>query len=280
MNLNRPFILCATDFSPRAIAAASVAAKLAFRRSEKLQLVHACDASRAATIAAAAKYLEAELQRLKRTGAEVVSLLIKGRRPSAAVLEHIQAAKPTLVVVASGIKGPVDRWAVGSFSEFIAESSPVPTLVVRNPAAFESWDWTSDRLKILLALDRYASSDIVLRWARNFQKGGPCDLVSCHVNRHMPTVEELAMPGVQPTNPPALQSQLERELHKKVRDQLGDDASEIVVRPHLGAEGPCIVDIAREVHAHLIAVGTHQRHGFSRVVQFSISRELLHEAET
>ncbi|MEY4938615.1 MAG: hypothetical protein RIQ93_350 [Verrucomicrobiota bacterium] len=276
MKSPRRFILCATDFSPPAVAAASIAAKLALRRAEGLRVAYATGGMGADLKADAKRRLAAEAARLRQTGVEVESLLLQGGNPVTALLDAIRAEPPVLVIVGSGVKGAVDRWALGSFSEQIAESAPVPTLVIRNPEAFENWDWTKGRLKILLALDRQATSDVVLRWAKEFQRAGPCDLVTCHINRRMPTVEETAAVPGRPVNPPALQSRLEREIRKKVRDQLGDDASDVIVRPFFGDPASCIMEIAREVKAPLIAVGAHQRRGLSRLGQFSVSRELLH----
>lgn len=277
MKPNASFILCATDFSPHAVEAADVAAKLALRRSELLRVVHATDATLGSVLAAIKQRLEAEAERLRRTGARVEALLLKAIRPTDILLEYIATTKPELVVVSSSVKGLVDRWALGSFAERIAESSPAPTLVVRNPAAFASWDWTQERLTVLLALDLYTSSDVVLRWAKQFQLAGPCDFIACHVNRRMPSVEEATAVPARATNPPALQSQLERELHKKVRDQIGDDVTGVVVKPYFGDPGAEIVEIAAEKKAQLVAVGTHQRHGLGRLGQFSVSRELLHQ---
>jgi universal stress protein A len=133
-------------------------------------------------------------------------------------------------------------------------------------------------LKVLLALDLYSTSDVVLRWAKQFRMGGPCDLVACHVNWRMPTEKEAGTPQGRAVNPPPLQSRLERELRKKIRDQIGDDTASVVVRPFFGDPGPCIVDIAEEQKVQVIAVGAHQRHGLGRLAQFSVSRELLHLA--
>ncbi len=208
------------------------------------------------------------------------TVLIQGFNSADGLLAHIRAKMPGLVVVASAAKGSLDRWATGSFSERIAESSPVPTLVVRDPTAFDRWNAVKDPLNILLALDLYSTSDVLLRWARSFRKAAPCDLTFCHVNRRMPTVEEAAVSPGRPLNPPSLQSRLKRELHKKVRDQIGNDISPVIVRPFFGDPGPCIVEIADESKAQLIAVGAHQRHGLSRLAQFSVSREVLHLAGT
>ncbi len=273
-------ILCATDFSPAAGAAAAVAAQLAGARAARLRLVHACDPASARVLARAHERLGAEARRLGKFGPEVEPVLLESARLCAAVLACIRSSMPSLVVVASGVKGPLDRWALGSFAEQLAESSPVPTLVVRHPAAFANWDWTKDRLTVLLALDRYPSSDVVLRWARDFRRAGPCDLVSCTINWRMPTAEQAAIAPGRPVNPPELQARLERELRKKVRDQIGDDAGTVVVRPFFGEPGPCLVEVAAEMKAQVIAVGTHQRHGLRRLAQFSVSRALLHETGT
>ncbi|MGH7956757.1 MAG: universal stress protein, partial [Opitutaceae bacterium] len=280
MKPNPSFVLCATDFTPAANDAANVAARLARQRAEGLRLVHATDTTSTRALAETKKRLEAEAQRLRELGATVEPLLLEGMRPSDVLVERIRAERPTLVVVSSSVKGPLDRWAMGSFSERIAESSPVPTLVVRNPAVFENCDWSRDRLKVLLALDLHSTSDVVLRWAKAFRMSTPCDVVSCYVNRRMPTTDEAAVPPGRPVNPPELQSRLERQVQKKLRDQIGDDASTVVVKPYFGDPGPCIAEIAGQVKAHLIAVGTHQRRGLSRLTQFSVSRELLHQAGT
>jgi nucleotide-binding universal stress UspA family protein len=280
MNPTTAFILCSTDFSPASRDVADVAAKIALGRSEKLRLVHISANRSGEALSTARQRLEAEEERLRKRGADVESLLLESSRPTEALLQHIRADLPTLVVVASGVKGPLDRWALGSFSEKVAEAAPVPTLVVRNPAAFQSWDWAKHRLTVLLALDLRTTSDVVLRWAKEFRLAGPCDIVSCHVNHRIPTPEQAAVAPGRPVNPPELQTQLERELQKKVRDQLGDDVSAVIVRPFFGEPAPCIVEIASETKVQLIAVGTHQRHGLNRLAQFSTSRELLRHSAT
>jgi nucleotide-binding universal stress UspA family protein len=278
MNSKPRYILSAYDFSPQAGDAAMVAAKLAVQRGEKLQLVHVTDSPRESVRAVLESRLQTETERLQKLGAEVEPVLLDAPKLSEGLVEHLRKVRPSLVVVGCGVKGLMDRWALGSFSERLAESSPVPTLVVHNPSAFDSWDWTKARLKVLLALDFYASSDVVLRWAKQFQLAGPCDLTACHVNWRMPTTEESASVADSPANPQAVQHRLERELRKKVRDQLGDDSADVVVRPYFGDPGPCIVQIAQEKEAHLIAIGTHQRHGLRRLAQFSVSREVLHQS--
>lgn len=270
-------ILCATDFSPPAAEAATVAAKLAQRHAASLLLVHVAEVGNARTTVALEKRLETEADRLRKYGAQVESILIDDHRHAAALVAYIKKTWPELVVVGSSVKGAMDRWAFGSVSEEIAESSPVPTLVVRNASTFAAWDWTSARLRLLLALDLHASSDGVLRWARQFQRVGPCDLLACHVNWRTPQWDEATGLSVL-ANPPALQQRLERDLRKKIRDQLGNEVDSVLVRPFFGDPGPCVVGIARETEAHLIVVGAHQRRGIHRLAQFSVSRDILHQS--
>lgn len=275
MNSTRALILCATDFSDRANAAATVAAKIALHRTEPLQLVHVCTDLRNSSVAARRRRLEREAVRLRQVGTAVETRLLEASNPSDALVAHVATESPALVVLAAGIKGPLDRWALGSFAERIAEASPVPTLVVRDPQAFEEWDWTKSRLRVLAALDLSASSDVVLRWIKQMGRTGPWDVVPCHVNFRVPPPAEADTPG-RLTNPPSLQRRLERDLKKKVRDQLGDDAANVIVKPNFGEPGPALIETAREVKAHLIVVGTHQRRGLRRLARFSVSRELLH----
>ena len=194
--------MCATDFPPAAIASADVAAKLALQRSEQLRLVHATESTNVRALAETRKRLDAEVARLRKTGVNVAPCLIEGESPTHAVLEQTRAEGASLIVVSSSVKGPMDRWAVGSFSEKMAESSPAPTLVVRDPAAFDSTGGRKGRLKVLLALDLFSTSDVVLRWAREFQLATPCAIVSCHINLRMPTTEEAAVAPGRPVNPP------------------------------------------------------------------------------
>lgn len=275
MNPHRALILCATDFSDRANAAATVAAKIALHRTEPLQLVHVCTDPRSSIVAARRRQLEREAVRLRQFGTAVETRLLEAPSPAGALLAHVRLQAPVLVALASGIKSPLDRWALGSFAERVAEASPVPTLIVRDPQAFEDWDGTKARLRVLAALDLNATSDVVLRWIKQMGRIGPWDVVPFHVNFRVPTPAETETPG-RLTNPPSLQRRLERDLRKKVRDQLGDDAANVIVKPDFGDPGPAIIETAREVRAHLIVVGTHQRRGLHRLARFSVSRELLH----
>jgi nucleotide-binding universal stress UspA family protein len=281
MSSNRPVVVCATDFSDRANHAADAAAKVAAGRSEPLLMVHVTSSRDREALAWVKERLQSEVERLVASGTPAESVLLEGDSPLDALLDFIQAERPALVVVASESKGPVDRWALGSFSEQLAQSSPVPTLVLRDPGPFRDWSWTGRSLKILAALDLKAGSESVLRWVKELGRSGPYDVVACHFNEIIPQLREDLQPAyiqLQATNPPALQLQLEREVKRLVRDHLGSEVTQVIVKPLFGALSWRIFESAREVNADLIVVGPHQRHGISRLFHGSVSRALLHEA--
>jgi nucleotide-binding universal stress UspA family protein len=145
----------------------------------------------------------------------------------------------------------------------------VPTLVVRNPAVSTRGIGAKARLTILLALDFHPTSDVVLRWAKEFRARGSLDLVACHVNWRVPGDQDSLMPGMAVNFRRTATPARARPAEEGAR-QNGDDGIETIVRPYFGDPGPCLVEIASERKAQLIAVGAHQRRGCNRLGQFSV----------
>jgi nucleotide-binding universal stress UspA family protein len=113
LNSTRRFILSATDFSPAAIEASKVAAKLALRRSESLRLIHVSGATTEIARGIVRSRLDAGAQRLREIGVEVETLLLETVRPPEALLERILTDLPTLVFpkLARNAAAPVDNSA-------------------------------------------------------------------------------------------------------------------------------------------------------------------------
>lgn len=211
--------------------------------------------------------------------AAVDPVLLRGFSAGDRLLEYIRQEPPALVVVASAVKAPLDRWAFGSVAEQIAQAAPAPTLVVRDAAAFERWREKGPGLSVLVAVDLYAASDGVLKWVRTLRRAGPCTLTVCHLNAVARPPGSAA--GDAAENSPRVQARLEREVRKKVRDVLGDEPDvNVVVRPTHSQPAATLVSLARDNRADLIVIGTHQRRGLSRLFHASLSRAVLHDAET
>jgi nucleotide-binding universal stress UspA family protein len=96
----------------------------------------------------------------------------------------------------------------------------------------------------------------------------------------MPTDLDLEAAELKLTNPPALQAQLERELSRRVRDAIGKEGNAIVVGPTWSSPGSFIAETAHRIKADLIIVGTHQRQGFHRLLNASVSRSVIHHTDT
>jgi len=279
MNAKSTRLVCATDLSDRAGRAADAALVLAARLRGEMTLVHSAQPGHGTGLVPAQRRLLMESERLHAGGVVVNAVLLRGFPAGDTVLDFLRKDPPSLVVVASEVKGPLDRWAFGSVAEQIAQAASVPTLVIRDAGPFERWREKGPALRVFVAVDLLAPSDGVLKWVRTLRRAGPCALTVCHVNEVSPPPGSGA--GADLVNPPRLQARLEREVRKKVRDVLGEeDEVRVIVQPARFRPGAMIVTLAREAGADVIVIGTHQRHGLSRLFHASLSRTVLHEAET
>ena len=133
-------IICGTDFSQPAQAAANAAAALAVRLDDNLLLVHVEENAGLAALSPqvladfsdrVAERLHEEAGRLRQLGAIVKDRLLTGL-PDEKLAELSRQPRTRLVVVSSlGRRAPA-RWLLGSVSERTAERAAVPTLVVRD----------------------------------------------------------------------------------------------------------------------------------------------------
>ena len=280
-------ILCGTDFSGDARQAANVAAALANRLGAPLVLVHAKGLLihaanphiNAAFLASLDESLHGEAERLRELGATVEECLYDGV-PDEALVQLAEERHARLLVVSSlGLRASA-RWLTGSVAERVAESSPVPTLVVRDAARFEAWARGEQSLKIFVGTDFGASSDAALRWVAELREIGRCEVVAGYVAW---PPEEASRLGVSARvglggNLTGMQAVLERDLREKVTRVLGEDDVRVWVRGNWGRADHPLVEMAMESQADLIVVGTHQWHGLSRLRHGSVSRGILDHA--
>ncbi len=286
---SRSTILCPTDFSDNAKPAATVAAAIAARRDATLNLVHATNLGPAFLVRASERRVAArvgetqlreEKRRLKPGGAQIETIALKEGWTAEALLAFARETKPELVVMRSRRMSALDRWAIGSVSDELAQHVACPTVVVRDAAPFLAWAAGKRALKIFAALDFGSCTESVLRWIGQLRAIGPCELTACHVNFKM---EDRDLSGAKPTatnprNPARLQASLERNLRKRVRDVLGDEEAEVIVKATWGAPEATLIETAEDLGADLVVTGTHQRHGLGWLWHGSVSRGLLHHA--
>lgn len=281
-------VVCGTDFSDEAAQAAQAAGAIAQRLAVPLELVHVIDElgaevtfkSDASTVydplRARARALAVDLR--DRFGIEVEAVV----RPGIAhqvLIDMACAASAELLVVAAGAKKQ-HRWLLGSIAERVAQSSPIPVLVVRDASSIEAWTRGAAALRVMVGVELASTSKAALLWAAGLRRMGPCDI----------TVVQVAWPAGEhvrkgvPT--PTLLMELQPEVHELVLRDLrawagelpGDGETVFDVSANAGRVDVHLTSLAAEAKSDLLVVGTHQRPLSGRLWHGSVSRGALQRA--
>jgi len=281
-------VLCGTDFTENARQAARAAAAIAKRLNEPVLLIHAIEtpdfgATHPEVLqmltANTGKALQEEAKAIRESGVPVKEQLPTGRADE--VLVELARGAPTRLLVVSSLgRRGAERWLLGSVSERTAERATVPTLVVRDAVPFEAWTRGERPLKVFVAFNFTVTSEAAVRWVKELQAIGPCELVVGYVD--WPPEERKRLGGTGPLplvgNPPEVQAELERDLKARVVELLGTTEFRTRVEANWGRPDVRLANMAKEEGADLIVVGSHQYHGFERLWHTSVSRGILHSA--
>jgi nucleotide-binding universal stress UspA family protein len=287
-NDKRP-IVCGTDFSAVASEAVYIAAAMARRLETKLVLVHVDQLLGAlvsnpvvleAAILQRRGDLDDEAQRLREMGTQVDEKFVSG----SAFDELVTAAKTSkarFIVVGAVGHGLARRLLLGSVAERTAETSRIPTLVVRPGGRLDSWIRGERSLKVLVGYDFSAASDAALAWVNQLREIGKCQTTVLYSNWPADEARRLGYKGPLPlgANPKEIQKNLERDLKKRVSTFLPKQGVTILVEAGWGNPEGYLFQMANRQHVDLIVVGTHQRRGLGRVLLGSVSRAVLHHAK-
>ena len=282
-------ILCGTDFSSTALEAADIAAGFARRLNTKLVVVHvsamhelgASDPAFARKVDAKEKVrLEQETARLRKDGTEVESQF----RSGPAFEELVTAASDCnarFIVMGAVGHGLPHRLLVGSVAERTAETSSVPTLVVRPGGNLQSWLNGKCALRILLGYDFSGAADAAVQWIAQLRKLGSCEINLVHTYWPPEAATRFGYKGSIPfgDSPRELREPLERELQERVSKFIPLEAVTLTAQSAWGTPESCLYEISHEQKADLVVVGTHQRAGLGRVRFGSVSRAVLHHAK-
>ncbi len=281
--MTRRPIICGTDFSESAAHAATVADALARRLNAPLMLVHSADERgdfpdrlRTRLMSEDRPRLAQEAERLRSLGLIFEEKLLRGV-PDEGVAQYAHEAGARLVVVGASGTGalPGGRWVLGNIAERIAETSPLPTLVVRTAEPFVQWARGAHTLRVFVAVDFTATSDAALRWMAEWRQLAPCEITLGYVHSPSEPRGESAMPDAWLT-PPA-REKLERDLREKAERLLGVVPT-IRVEPRAARVDAHLIALATQAGADLLVLGTHQWQNLQRLWHASVSRRVLHDA--
>ena len=282
-------IVCGTDFSAAAKEAVNVAAAMARRLETSLVLVHVDQLLGAlgsnpllleAAILQRRSDLDDEARRLRDLGTTVEQKFASGSAFDELVTAAMES-KARLIVVGAVGHGLARRLLVGSVAERTAESSPIPTLVVRPGGRLASWIRGEHPLKVLVGYDFSAAGDAALAWVNQLREIGKCQITVLYSNWPPDEARRLGHEGPLPEagNVKEIQKDLERDLKKHVATFLPKQEVTAIVEPGWGTPEGYLFEMASRQHVDLVVVGTHQRHGLGRVLLGSVSRDVLHHAK-
>jgi nucleotide-binding universal stress UspA family protein len=279
-------ILACADFSPAAASAAKVAAALATKLGDTLRLVHATTEidgpkRRSAAVQSIQEQLHSEAVPLRESGCAVEEEILHGAVGDR-LLDAARSVSTRMVVLSSHSRRPPERWLVGSISQKLAQSSAVPTLVVKEGYSLTEWLAGRNILRIFIAADFSPQSEAAMKHVSTLRGLGPCEIIVAYVDWPDEETERLGTekPTVFNQNPPVLQSLLEAKLHERADRFFSGANVPVIVQAHWGRVDDRLVALATEHEANLIVVGTHQYRSINRLWNVSVSRGVLNRAPT
>jgi len=198
-------------------------------------------------------------------------------KPGPIITEYAQGLKVDLIVVGSHNRTGIDRMLAGSVSTYVLQHTSCPVLIIKKDVST-----TSPLKKILVAYDDSNQSAKALDMAIEIAKhiAAEIHLVSAYTlpinyweasysgvtGDIRATFLETALKYI---------TKIQAEAVEKVKEE------KITVHPHVveGKPGQCIVDLAEELNAHLIVMGTHNRGTVARAFLGSVSNYVLNQAD-
>lgn len=277
-------ILCGTDFSDPARAAADVAARLALALGASLQVVHVEDSSmlmlreeptaqQLRSLAGAA--LEGEVSRLRSTHqVPVAAQLVRGH-PAAELARVAEEVSASLIVV-SAIGPTPSIFRVGGTAERVAQASHVPVLLVRDPQPLLRW-LDGAALATVAMIGDDAASDRAIEWLRALREIGVCDITALHAYY---VDDETRRYGLPPrplvTADPEIEGYVRRDLERRMVALGGRGATTYRAVLAHGRLADHLIEDPAVRGAGLIVIGNHRAHGLARLS--SVAAGLVHLA--
>jgi nucleotide-binding universal stress UspA family protein len=190
-------------------------------------------------------------------------------------------SKARFIVVGAVGRGLARRLFLGSIAERTAETSPVPTLVVRPKSRLATWIDGKHVLKVLVGYDFSDASDAAMGWVNELGKIGKLETTVLYTNWPPDEARRLGYEGPLPlaVNTTEIQKNLESDLKKRITRFLPKQKVTAIVEPGWGTPEGYLFQMASRRDIDLIVVGTHQRRGLGRVLLGSVSRAVLHHAK-
>lgn len=263
-------IVCGTDFSDAARAAADTAAVLAAAMKARLRIVHVLDPGpigwlgsreQRAVRDAVATALDAEAGRLEMLSTLAVERAVLDGSPPRVLAE--EAARAVLVVLAASSRQG-SRLRIGGTAERVAQLVAVPLLLIRDPAPLRRW-FAGEQLAVAALLADDAASERIVGWLHVLQGIGSCDVAAIHgyyVDEATQRYGLVPRPLTRADHD--IESYVARDIRSRLVARYAPDAS---VHPVLavGRMADHLLAYPATAEAGLVVVGNHRACGVARL---------------
>lgn len=211
------------------------------------------------------EYLAAVAGPLREAGARIRKIVREGQ-PAAAIVQAADHEKATLIAMSTHGRSGLARWTLGSVTERVVRTSPVPVLVLRSfePGARPVPRTERAFRKVLVAVDGSACSFEALPAAASFARTFGSKVVAVIVEE--PEID----PKIAGGTPKEL---LDRAV--AALNELGVKADAVVLKGDPASE---LVDACLRLEAEALVMSTHGRSGLARWMMGSVTEKVLRAA--
>ena len=292
-------ILLALDGSPHSKAATRFLQNAIFLDGVPLYLLNVIDipkkptrGNNAAAIKAiqtqetpkAWETLKQQSEKLKAPDRQITSLVTIGT-PGGEILKAIHKYQINLVILGTHGRRGLNRFLLGSVSEWVLTEAPCSTLIVRPHN--QGMKSKSKGLRILLPTDGSSDAQSVINMLRRIDFPSSSRLTILHVvKKHFYQTEQLVTTTQR--TPSELTKAAEgllkergrkgAELLHKISSEFSDKGWKITEHLAYGAEADEILKCAKRIRADLIALGSRGRTGMRKLLLGSVSTKVARHA--
>jgi nucleotide-binding universal stress UspA family protein len=288
-------IICATDFTPRARAAAKIAVDLARRTAGSVELIHVT-AERTVDIQALSMdvgvqeqeiregietKLDAESRELAARAEVPVSFHLGAGEAVGVLLARAKAIGADLIVMGAHGRPALERFFLGSTAERMVRCADGPVLIV--PPGVEGFGAAGRHeraLRIVAALDGRRASEGGIRFVGQLRSRQACDVTFLQLYWPPDEYRRLGLTGRRDLAipDPDVVRDLERTLRTEVGVLPGIGNMVFAVEPTWGDPASGILAAAGERGCDLLVMGRESRHGWARLAHPPIASQIASQA--
>ncbi len=227
-------------------------------------------------------YLHDVARRLRDDASLDPEVTLLDGRADQAIMERVQEKSADLVVMATHGRGPMERAWLGSVADRVARESPVPVLLVR-PANAEAPDLSvaADIHRVVVALDGSTLSEAVLEPATLLARALSVPILVIRAVNVRADLGSTYLPHAAQAYHEQIEGRREEaaEYVRAISADLSSRGVEVAGAEAVDGSAPrTILDTADPDGRDVIAMATHGRGGFRRLVLGSVSDKVVRAA--